>query len=249
MFIPLAISFSIMAYEYDVMRRYLRINNCDDDGPVDLTRVGPGQMHSVEYGLHTAYGVNSFCFPAEVRRINQVFLRQSDTDFDLIPVHCDVNMLASYGHLGRPAFYQVFPAGFDLQMRVWPIPNDVYALHVCAFAGQELRGFAAKANSSHDKAFVLLDSWLTAEQRLSLSANGYFYVRGGSTGHRYRISKGCVFNVQQLSDDGGFVVRNLCFVPDNAPFVGDTMLAQKIMLENDEERALRIANKQPVLPA
>jgi hypothetical protein len=49
-------------------------------------------------------------------------------------------------------------------------------------------------------------------------------------------------NVEQL-DERGHRAATLCFLPENVP-VSDVMLAQKIMLENDEPAALRVAIRQ-----
>lgn len=57
----------------------------------------------------------------------------------------------------------------------------------------------------------------------------------------YRVNKGRIRNVQ-LIDQGGKVLRTYCghpqeYVPDE-----DTMLAQKLLLEHEEERFLKLAN-------
>ncbi len=102
------------------------------------------------------------------------------------------------------------------------------------------------AGDPADKANTLLRNWLTPSQRRCFSERNYFVVKGNVTHNLYRITNNYVFNVEQLDSTTGLAIRKLCFVPDNAPHVGDIMLAQKIMLEHFEEMALRIANKQPV---
>lgn len=99
--------------------------------------------------------------------------------------------------------------------------------------------------NAQKKASDLLHDWLTPSQRRCFYEHGYFVVAGGSTGTLYRVNSGCVFNVDQLDCLTGLVIRKLCFIPDQTSFAGDVMLAQKIMLETHEERALQIANKQP----
>ena len=87
----------------------------------------------------------------------------------------------------------------------------------------------------------LLRSWLSSEQLANYDTFGHFVVVGSDTGKRYRILKGRVFNIQEL-DAGGREYCTWCFAPDRVA-TGDVNLAQKIALENFENRALRIANR------
>ena len=95
------------------------------------------------------------------------------------------------------------------------------------------------------KADDLLMWWLPLAQKLTWACHGYIDVRGNLTGARYRLYKGAVYNIKELDDKGDFVQR-LCFGPFLYQYstlpIGDVVLAQKIILENDEERALRIAS-------
>ena len=87
----------------------------------------------------------------------------------------------------------------------------------------------------------LLRSWLSPEQRRQYDQRGSFEVVGSDTGKRYRISKGDIFNVQEL-DDRGVQVRAWCVTANGVP-IGDINLAQKIALEAFESEVLRIANR------
>ena len=90
------------------------------------------------------------------------------------------------------------------------------------------------------RASTLLREWLTPEQCVQYERLGYFEVRGSHSGKRYRIRSGRQMNVDQL-DERGRRAAVLCFIPEKYVPVGDVMLAQKIVLENDEPAALRVA--------
>jgi hypothetical protein len=94
----------------------------------------------------------------------------------------------------------------------------------------------------------LLRSCLQTEQLLQFDSLGCFTVRGRL--NDYRINQGRTANVDVLSPDGR-CLRRLCFYPESAGGgelpAFDVMLAQKLMLECDEERALTIAVAHPIL--
>jgi hypothetical protein len=90
------------------------------------------------------------------------------------------------------------------------------------------------------RGWELLLSELDPAQRLSLEQHGYFDVIGGTTGIRYRITKGRQQNVYRL-DARGRVTTGLCFVPTGGLCEGDVMLAQKTSLELVEKDALKVA--------
>jgi len=87
----------------------------------------------------------------------------------------------------------------------------------------------------------LLRSWLSPEQLAQYDTLGHFTVVGSDTGKRYRILRGCVFNIQELNA-GGREHCTWCFAPKYVA-TGDVNLTQKIALENFETKALRIANR------
>lgn len=92
------------------------------------------------------------------------------------------------------------------------------------------------------KAEKLLRSCLTAEQEATLDKDHYFDVKGGKTGTKYRIRRGRHINIEVLGKRGR-VERKLCFAPRVDCPDADAMLCQKLMLELDEDAALKVAIK------
>lgn len=92
---------------------------------------------------------------------------------------------------------------------------------------------------------ALLVDWLSPEQldQYTYSGGNSFEVTG-SGGHRYRITDNRVYGVFRL-DAEGREEEKICFLPATPvnPAIGDIMLAQKIALETDEEKALAVANR------
>lgn len=95
---------------------------------------------------------------------------------------------------------------------------------------------ALEANSRADR---LLLTHLSGEQQRQLLNEEWFEVRGAS-GTKYRVHRGRTANVDVLNGSGK-VVRSLCAHPRMACPNGDTMLAQKLLLEMDEASFLRTA--------
>lgn len=93
------------------------------------------------------------------------------------------------------------------------------------------------------KADKLLVSVLDAVQKQHLAKHEWFLVRG-QNGTLYRIRKGRSMNVDVL-DKGGKIVETLCAYPGGVPD-GDAMVAQKLMLECDQQAFLRLAIKHAV---
>lgn len=92
------------------------------------------------------------------------------------------------------------------------------------------------------KAERLLRSCLTPEQEETLTKDHYFEVTGGKTGTKYRIRRGRHINIEVLGARGQ-VKEKICFAPRVDCPDADAMLCQKLMLELDEEEALRVAYK------
>lgn len=93
-----------------------------------------------------------------------------------------------------------------------------------------------------ERANELLHAHLTDAQRSDLARDGFFFV-DSLRGNKYRIRRGRVGNVDAMHQCGEKVSHRLCahpqlYVPD-----GDTMLAQKLMLEHNEDEFLRLANR------
>jgi len=99
---------------------------------------------------------------------------------------------------------------------------------------------AEERKEARERARALLAEHLTARQRRELRDQGWFSLRS-SRGGVYRICQGQVQNV--LAEVDGRVARRYCAhpqavrVPDE-----DAMLAQKLMLESDEDAFLAVAN-------
>jgi len=92
----------------------------------------------------------------------------------------------------------------------------------------------------------LLRACLRTAQLKQFDSTGSFIVRGHL--YDYRINHGRTANVDVMARDGR-CLRRLCFYPAvgggrDLP-VFDVMLAQKLMLECDEEHALTIAVHHP----
>jgi hypothetical protein len=95
---------------------------------------------------------------------------------------------------------------------------------------------------AYKRGMTLLLEHLSPNQRKEFLRLGHFHVIGGTTGKRYRISRGRQMNVHQL-DHENLRACVWCFYPVGGLVDGDVMLAQKLALELFEEDALAIANR------
>lgn len=91
------------------------------------------------------------------------------------------------------------------------------------------------------KAEVLLREHLAAPQRAEYDRLKEFLVKAQS-GRTYKIKKGWSGNVELLDDEGKAIIR-FCIHPSEQCPDQDNMLAQKFLLETDEEAFNKIANK------
>lgn len=102
------------------------------------------------------------------------------------------------------------------------------------------------------KAEELLAEHLAPEQREQYRTNKSFEVvlkaRFGLGSKRYRINHGWSGNVALLDKDGREVERYCIHHRELIP-VPDLLLAQKLMLETDEEQFLKIANRTRLVAA
>lgn len=106
------------------------------------------------------------------------------------------------------------------------------------FKQEEERSAAARA-----RALALLRSHLTPAQRQTFATNKWFVVEGGRSKAKYRIrSHACAGNIEIL--DGERVTHRLCGHCDSSIPLGDQLLAQKLMLELDEDEFLKLANRR-----
>lgn len=101
-----------------------------------------------------------------------------------------------------------------------------------------------KRKEAEARADKLLIENLTLQQRLDFEKTKSFMVKATS-GKRYRIRCGRMGNVDMINAKG-FIEHRLCAHPGVDVPNGDTMLAQKLMLEVDERAFLRIANRHAV---
>lgn len=92
------------------------------------------------------------------------------------------------------------------------------------------------------RGMILLKENLTPKQLKQYNECKHFDVKGGQTGTTYRIHHGRQMNIHAL-DWRGRKDFGLCFLPAGNLCRGDTMLAQKLTLELQEDEALRIGNR------
>jgi hypothetical protein len=95
--------------------------------------------------------------------------------------------------------------------------------------------------AAQERSQELLRSWLSPDQRRQYDVCGSFEVVGCDTGKRYQISRSTIYNIEEL-DELGRPSWALWLSRDDMP-TGDLNLAQKIALENFENRALAVANR------
>lgn len=104
---------------------------------------------------------------------------------------------------------------------------------------------AAKAKLEREaaerRAEELLKSNLSEEQQNDFEKNGWFLIDAAS-GKKYRIKRAREGNVELLNPDGTRKAR-YCAHPKIPCPNPDTMLAQKLMLETDEDNFLKVANR------
>ena len=101
-----------------------------------------------------------------------------------------------------------------------------------------------EAAAADERAEQLLRAFLSPEQRKHLDEMSAFLVQSESE-RVYRIKRGRSRNIEEL-DENGKIVARLCAHPSELVPDPDTMLAQKIMLESNEDEFLRIANRTVV---
>lgn len=100
----------------------------------------------------------------------------------------------------------------------------------------------ARTEEARTKAEILLLGNLTAEQRAEYEEHKHFHVRARS-GKRYRIQCGRAHNVFTVRKDGLAVIEHCAHVGAAVPNE-DNILAQKLLIEHDEEAFLRTANSR-----
>ena len=97
-------------------------------------------------------------------------------------------------------------------------------------------------NAAYEKSLELLKSWLSPSQLKDYKKHSSFFVIGSDTGTQYRLISERSYNIIEFAD-GKPTGQTFCVVPAQSVAMGDQLLAQKIWLETDECRTLKIANK------
>lgn len=108
---------------------------------------------------------------------------------------------------------------------------------------QELRSLITgelPGSESRQKATDLLLNWLSEEQKQSYLENKTFIVIGGETGTKYRIRSESQINIDVLT--GKLQGKRLCIVSQTYTPVEDQLLAQKLLIENNEDYFLEVAD-------
>lgn len=103
----------------------------------------------------------------------------------------------------------------------------------------------AGRDKARERAESLLLSCLTPEQLRTYNEKKWFVVEGGHSKTKYRInaSEHMVANVDVLKDDGKVSHRLCAHLALGTVPPGDQLVAQKLMLEGNEEHFLRTANR------
>lgn len=118
---------------------------------------------------------------------------------------------------------------------------------------REQRQFQARRRLANVKAKMLLTRFLDEEQRRDLEKYGFFklYVQRDGVTKVYRIRRGQVQNIDLVEEmPNGLLrpIKTLCAHPTEQVPDADAMLFQKLMLETEEEKFLKIANHMPPVP-
>lgn len=117
---------------------------------------------------------------------------------------------------------------------------------------RQQRALDRHSDQAKDRARELLLKHLSPAQRETFEKNKWFIVEGGQSQTKYRIndSRHMVANIDVLADETNKVKHRLCgHCGLDAVPIGDQLLAQKLMLEYDEDRFLRLANRHPARAA
>lgn len=141
--------------------------------------------------------------------------------------------------------------GSQLRIRLpqdFQVRTQINILHAYRYARPEWAigiggDFAHDTGEAHAKAIELLKSWLSADQLREFEKDARFTVQGSDTGTHYRLISEHSYNILELDKEGALTGQKYCVVPSASVAMGDQLLAQKIWLETDETRTLKIANK------
>ena len=110
---------------------------------------------------------------------------------------------------------------------------------------KQLRQWADRRAEERRQADVraddLLLSLLTPAERETMEKMAALVVRS-QTGRTFQLRRGRIANVDEMDADGNVIAR-FCIHPRESVPYGDSLLAQKLMLETNEAEFLRIANR------
>lgn len=138
-----------------------------------------------------------------------------------------------------------FLAGSNIiRPRYAPSAPERAAEAAAAAARNVERGLARirEVETAELRAEGLLQEHLTERQKYDLSTKGHFDVVNFKSKRHYRIRRGRAQNVFLLDGPGGREVKRLCCHPNERVPDADTMLAQKLLIEFNEELFLKTAN-------
>lgn len=107
------------------------------------------------------------------------------------------------------------------------------------------RAFHIERERAIERAEVLLIENLSAHQLQEYRDRGTFVVATDNPPRLFRLQKRRVANILELNPQGSPIAR-YCVHPHLDCPDADTMLAQKLWLENNPEELLSIANRHPI---
>jgi hypothetical protein len=161
--------------------------------------------------------------------------------------------------------YDEHVVAFDKQVRYRPQDNlhcDAWRTELVKRKQAEELRVRAKARK---QSLRLLYEFLSKDQWHQLKNYGFFDVRGGASGDVYRIhwlhGDSMVANVEVFKDTAiyaandnwkripwsvGNLKHRLCAHPEWRFTIGDQLLTQKLLIEYEETRFLKIANKHSI---
>jgi hypothetical protein len=191
----------------------------------------PGLVEYVEYGDRR---------PSRGRRPQPTYRGVPIWEMDRIPPPPDINVINELARQRDMTIEEAFFGGPALRQADM---RGVMGRCDCPACNP----ITAKAVVS--KSVALLREWLSPTQLAQYDEFEYFDVTG-SAGKRYRIAYGTQNNIVEYDESGTKATAVLCFGPQggSGSLCGDVMLAQKIMLENDEPGALKVANVSRIPP-
>lgn len=102
------------------------------------------------------------------------------------------------------------------------------------------REYTRKLRRAEQVALETLNFFLSPAQRAHYAAKSAFLVIGGETKALYLLFRSSVINIRRLLD--GPRLQEMCVVLRADTPVEDLLLAQKILLEKDELRFVKVAN-------